>query len=272
MSIKNILVAYNGTSGAQSALELAKLLARKYGAHITGVLTHGLPAVLYSYGSHLPQLAMDQLEEADRDHRSTVRNNFLTATTDCAADTVHYLDVFGEADEKLMEVARTYDVVVMGAPERDSDFPHMEVHPDVIARNSGRPVIVVPPEYMTESLGDKAVIAWDGRRAAARAVSDAMKLLATQSEVTVLSVGKPEDTDLSPINQWLDRHDISFHNEVRVKAGSSVAECILDVVKQTGAGLLVMGAYEHSKFAEDLFGGVTNEVLKNVQVPVLLSH
>jgi len=35
---------------------------------------------------------------------------------------------------------------------------------------------------------------------------------------------------------------------------------------------LAMGAYEHAKLAEDLFGGVTNTVLKKSKVPVLLSH
>jgi nucleotide-binding universal stress UspA family protein len=46
----------------------------------------------------------------------------------------------------------------------------------------------------------------------------------------------------------------------------------LQECKDRGVGLLVMGAYEHSKFREDLFGGVTNEILQECPVPVLLSH
>ncbi|HSF92534.1 MAG TPA: universal stress protein, partial [Paracoccaceae bacterium] len=227
MSIKNILVAFNASNGARSALDLAKLMAKKYDAHLTGVLTHGLPAVLYSYGSHLPQLAMDQLEDADREHRAKVRNDFLTATTDCKTDTVHFMDVFGEADEKLMEVARTFDIVIMGTPEKDYEFPHMAVHPDVVARNSGRPVIVVPAGYRTESLGDVAVIAWDGRRAAARAVADAMNVLENKSNVTVLSVSKPDQTDLSSIDDLLARHGINFTNEVQPQGAETIASRIL---------------------------------------------
>jgi nucleotide-binding universal stress UspA family protein len=36
--------------------------------------------------------------------------------------------------------------------------------------------------------------------------------------------------------------------------------------------LLVMGAYEHSKFREDFLGGVTATVLREIEIPVLLSH
>ena len=33
-----------------------------------------------------------------------------------------------------------------------------------------------------------------------------------------------------------------------------------------------MGAYEHSKFSEDLLGGVTRDILENATLPVLMSH
>ena len=39
-----------------------------------------------------------------------------------------------------------------------------------------------------------------------------------------------------------------------------------------GAGILVMGAYEHSKFSEDLLGGVTRDILENADLPLLMSH
>ncbi len=274
MSIKNILVAYNGTKGAERALDVGRLMAQKYDAHLTGILTHGLPTVLYSYGSHLPQSAMEQLEEADREHRARVRKAFETATTDLESEKVHYLDVFGEADEKLMEVARTYDIVVMGANDSDSQYQHMEIHPDVITRNSGRPVLVVPEDYETEVLSDRALLAWDNRRAAARAMSDAMKILESKSAVTVLTVGHDDDFEevLKPITDHLLRHDIPVKAMQKPRGKGGIAAAILDAVDETGSGILVMGAYEHSKLAEDLFGGVTNTVLKKSKVPVLLSH
>jgi nucleotide-binding universal stress UspA family protein len=33
-----------------------------------------------------------------------------------------------------------------------------------------------------------------------------------------------------------------------------------------------MGAYEHSKFSEDLWGGVTRDILVDAHLPVMMSH
>ncbi len=275
MSCKNILVAYNGTKGAEAALSLGCLMAQNYDAHLTGILTHALPASLFtSYSAPIPQSAMDQLEDADREHRAKIRKNFEAATANLLAEKTHYMDVFGEADEKLMEAARTFDVVLMGNVDKDNGFPHMEIHPDVITRNSGRPVLVVPDDFKAEKLSTKVLLAWDGRRAAARAMLDAMPYLEDNTEVTVLTVGKDPDfkTRLRPILQHLERHNIRAKALQKPKGKGGIAATILDAVDETGAGFLVMGAYEHSKLAEDLFGGVTNTILQKTDVPVFMSH
>jgi nucleotide-binding universal stress UspA family protein len=59
---------------------------------------------------------------------------------------------------------------------------------------------------------------------------------------------------------------------VRVTGRGGVAATILDACAEVGAGLLVMGAYEHSKFAQDLLGGVTRDILAQAPLPVLMSH
>ena len=40
----------------------------------------------------------------------------------------------------------------------------------------------------------------------------------------------------------------------------------------TGADLLVMGAYGHSRLREALFGGATREMLELCKVPMLMAH
>jgi nucleotide-binding universal stress UspA family protein len=40
----------------------------------------------------------------------------------------------------------------------------------------------------------------------------------------------------------------------------------------TGADLLVMGAYGHSRLREALFGGATREMLETCPVPMLMAH
>jgi len=111
------LVSYNGSPQAQSALNTALVLAERYHAHLTGVLAHGMPYMLYSYGGHVPQSAMDQLLEADREHREQTRKAFMESASALPAAQVHFLDIEAEANEGLMEAALGYDLVVMGADE-----------------------------------------------------------------------------------------------------------------------------------------------------------
>jgi len=274
MSFQNILLAYNGTDSARSAFALATKIAGETGAHVTGVLTHGMPASFYSYASQMPVAVMAEAESVDNLHREEVRVAFFAQVTDIPADRLHYLDLRGEADLRLIETARTYDLVVMGPSQTKSDFPHMEAHPDVVARDSGRPVLLAPVVPHADSLNGHVLIAWDGRNAAARALADAMPLIKAANKVTVLSVGVHEQ-DAQPLDRLLthlERHGIKAELITRPKSMSRIGDIILKTAAEIGAGLVVMGAYEHSKFAEDLFGGATNRVLGRANIPILMSH
>ncbi|MEM9047619.1 MAG: universal stress protein [Pseudomonadota bacterium] len=273
MSIKNILVSYNATDPAKAALRLARLMAEKYEAHLTGILSYGPQEIVSSYAGYMPVGMAEQIAQADRALRSDIEKAFRKATADSPPDRTHFLDVFSSADDGLMECARNYDLIVMGAKGSETHVPHMEPHPDIVARHSGRPVLIVPKGYNTDALNEHALVAWDGGRAAARALADAMQMLETKTEVTVLTVGDPSDPDgLRDITAHLTRHGIAVTPRIVARNGQRIATVILDAVAEARAGLLVMGAYEHSKFAEDLFGGVTNTVLEGSHVPVLMSH
>jgi len=274
MSFKNILVAYSGSEASQAALTLASKLAIDLGAHVTGVLTHGMPAAFYSYASQMPQTVLAEAETADNDHRAIVQAKFFGQKTGVPADRIHYLDMRGEADLQLIETARTYDLVVMGPADPDADFPHMETHADVIARDSGRPVLLAPTVPHETALNGHVLIAWDGRNAAARALSDAMSLITAAKKVTILSVGVHEE-DKQALNRLLthlQRHGVSAELITRPKRMTRIGDIILETAAEIGAGLVVMGAYEHSKFAEDLFGGATNRVMARASIPILMAH
>ena len=150
--------------------------------------------------------------------------------------------------------------------------------PDLVALRSGSPVMVVPRDFNRGPINDHVVLAWDGTRAAARAMADAIHILEEVSLVTILTVGEPtpiEKARQADVATHLLRHGIDTelvtipnHRGNRV----SVGEVIVDYCEEKRPDVLVMGAYEHSKFREDYFGGVTNTVLKDVSIPVFMSH
>ena len=51
-----------------------------------------------------------------------------------------------------------------------------------------------------------------------------------------------------------------------------VADVITRHARDRNAGLLVMGAYSHSRLREALLGGATRHMLERAEIPVLMAH
>lgn len=275
MSYQNILVAYTASEASNAALAVAIKLAKPTNAHVTGLLSHGLPASFYNYAAQVPHTTvLAELTESDTSRREEVRAAFFAQAGDMPTDRLHYLDMRGEPDMRLIESSRAYDLTVMGPTDTASEFPHMEGHPDVVAREAGRPVLLAPVEPTEQALNGHVLIAWDGGNAAARAVADALPLIKDAKTVSVLSVGAREE-DAQAMNRFmthLERHGKHPKPISLPKTRGRIGDIILSTAADIGAGLVIMGAYEHSKFAEDLFGGVTNRVIAKANIPILMSH
>jgi nucleotide-binding universal stress UspA family protein len=70
----------------------------------------------------------------------------------------------------------------------------------------------------------------------------------------------------------LARHEVRAQIERTILADVSVGDVLLSRAADVGADLLVMGAYGHSRKREALLGGATRTLLRNVAIPVLMSH
>jgi nucleotide-binding universal stress UspA family protein len=274
MSIKSILASYRGDAASCSGLELALYMAEKYQSHLTGVVWHGPSVIESRFGSYIPRDVAEMLAERDAGAVAEIRAEFEAHVAERGDPArTSFLDLAGVSDFSLADCARGYDIVVMGRHTIEAGREHFSARPDVVALRSGRPVIVVPTDYRNAALGEHALVAWDGKRAAARALGDAMHILETKTRVTVLTVGgtapdKPGDDVMA----LLARHGIPAERVVRPASRAGISATILDACAEVGAELLVMGAYEHSKFSEDLLGGVTRDILERAEIPVLMSH
>jgi nucleotide-binding universal stress UspA family protein len=274
MSIRSILAAYVGNATGSSGLRLAIHMARKYDAHLTGIVWHGPSPLETRYSSYMTREIRQLLSARDTEVVDEIRADFDARVKEADLSSgADFLDLGSASDFSLAECARGYDVIVMSSRAAELGQEHFAARPDVVALRSGRPVILVPPDYDVDSLGEHAVVAWDGKRAAARALGDAMHILETKEKVTILTIGeKPTTGPGADITELLAHHGIETERLVRPAGSKGIGQTILDACHETGAGLLIMGAYEHSKFSEDLLGGVTRDILENARLPVLMSH
>jgi len=272
MSIKSILSAYSGHASRGSELRYAVFLAKHNDAWLTGVLRHSQSDMERTLRGLVPNKHLKAFFEAEQERVSEVAARFHTITSEAGlAERSDFVDLGVEKGGSLSDFARVFDLVVTGVHSRDENEEHMSANPDLIALRSGRPVIVVPDGYAAEGLADHALVAWDGKRSSARAVGDAMVGLEDKAKVTLFTVGseKAPGTDLLLRN--LERHGIDADLLLRPKM-KSIAATILAAAQEISAKLIVMGAFEHSKFSHDVFGGVTTDVMRDTEVPVFLSH
>lgn len=142
---------------------------------------------------------------------------------------------------------------------------------------SGRPTLLLPERDggALPALGT-VVVAWDHSAVAARALADAMPVLAAAGQVRIVTVTgeKALGAPLPPseLVRHLACHGIEAAVEEVAAGGRAVGEALQAYAAQHGAGLLVMGAYGHSRLREIVLGGATRSMLAQAPLPILLSR
>ncbi len=164
------------------------------------------------------------------------------------------------------------DITIMQTP--DSEISHAAFEGALF--KSGRPVLLIPPRWRGETLGENVVIGWKPTREAARAIADAMPFLTRAKKVTVLTVDAAPDS----YGQGPGR-DIATHlarEGVRVEVrnldgmGRLAETSLIEEARALEADLLVVGGYGHGRLTEFVFGGVTRALSRTSPIPVLVSH
>lgn len=272
MSIKSILSAYSGDAAKGSGLRHALRLAKHHDAWLTGVLRHSQSDMERTLRGIVPNEYLKSFFEAEQVRVNEVIERFHAITAQAGlADKCDFVDLSVDKGCSLSEFARPFDLVVTGVHSSDPTENHMSANPDLIALRSGRPVLVVPDNFEAAGLAEHALVAWDGKRASARALGDAMSTLEEKAKVTLLTVGSTPAPGTEILLRNLERHAIDVDLILKPRQ-KSIADTILSTAQQVSAKLVVMGAFEHSKFSHDVFGGVTTDVMRDTDVPVFLSH
>lgn len=274
LPLRNILVALDQDPVSDTAMKAALAIHRANDAHVTAIVSlyraSGPSGSLFPW---VPEAIRTTIEKAALDAHDAVERRFLEATADLDPAKIHLIERVTATDTSVAQASRFFDVTVVGIPD---DMESALLHPDRIALLSGRPVLAVPQRTDATRTATKAAVAWDGSRAASRALFSSMRMLSTKDEVVLITVDetakiKAEGFGLDPKTS-LERQGIPSE-WIRVEAKDHrVAETILGTATDHGAEVLIMGAFEHSKFREDLFGGVTRDVLASTKIPVFLAH
>lgn len=167
--------------------------------------------------------------------------------------------------------ARTFDCSLLMPMASSEDQAAVA---EAVLFGSGGPAWLFPMGEVTAHLASAAV-AWDGSRAAARAVRDALPILSFVKHVTILCAtdDKPvEPTTVGALQDFLRHHGIAAEAHVFKRSDRAIGEALQQAALDSGAGVLVMGAYGHSRLREFVLGGATKTVLADRRMPIIMSH
>jgi nucleotide-binding universal stress UspA family protein len=174
--------------------------------------------------------------------------------------------------ERAAAHARYYDLALAGW---EAGNPTSRMTAEALIFGAGRPVLVLPELAVRQEVASVA-IAWDGTRTAARAVADALPFLQRASRIAVLTVvGEKPLAEASPGRRLAD--GLGERGFLAEALTAEAEDCPVAVTLQeraiaTGADLLVMGGYGHSRIRDFVLGGATQGALDDLRLPVLMSH
>jgi len=124
------------------------------------------------------------------------------------------------------------------------------------------------------AIGARALVAWNGGREAARALRDALPLLADGAAVEVrMAHPNPDEGDPAQgLRRRLEGLGLKVNVVVAAHPEERISDWIRDEAKRTGCDLIVMGLYGHTRMREFVLGGVSRGMLHDPPLPVLISH
>ncbi|RZI40688.1 universal stress protein [Herbaspirillum sp. HC18] len=274
MSYKTILVHVDESSHASERIKIAAAIAMAESAHLIGTAVTGAsrylarPNVLAvldpSLRTHLDFL-QDRAMRGLEDFESAVQKLGLPSFEQRLVD--------DEAGGGICLQARYADLVVIGQNDPAEISPVvMPDFPQYVVLHCGRPVLIVPHSGHFDTIGKRALIAWNASMEATRAVTDALPLLrrAHTIDAAVINADPQAGNPGADIVQYLRRHGVKAELLLRRTEGD-VGTALLSLAAELGSDLLVMGGYGHVRFREIVLGHATQSVLASMTLPVVMS-
>jgi nucleotide-binding universal stress UspA family protein len=277
MRFKTIVAILQNEQDGERVLDCVIPLADRFDSHLIGIHAESLP-VPYTSTTGFPDTEFLQASAAmNRERADKLQALFLERIqeSDLSFEWRSLESFSGDSALTGISSVRAADLIIAAQRESGGD-PSADI--DTLVYDAGRPVLVVPHSGPLVTSFKHVLLAWNGSKEAARAAFDALPFIIEAEKTDILVIDPPGTLDETPeaagaeIAAALSRHGATVSVSVQKSGGVSVDDVIQTRIAETGADLLVLGAYSHSWLRQLLFGGVTRTVLRTVPVAAFLSR
>lgn len=269
MTFKDILVHIDNRPTCATRVAVAIRMARQHRARLAGLYVIPHP---YFASHHVDPQGL--AEAARLRFEAAVADAQLESEWICVDSQTSGLEL-----SHIINLQSHYrDLLVIG--QTNLSVPDRTIPPDLPERavlGTGRPVLVVPYAGEFQALGRRVMLAWRGGPESARALHDALPLLAQAESVRVITIQGPGGDESykshnADICHHLVHYGINASGEKRVCGDLSIGDMLLNRCADEGIDLLVMGAFAQSRRGHQTLGDVGRYLLEFMTVPVLMSH
>lgn len=277
MSYRTLMVHADIGGKNDDLFRLAGNLAERFEAKVIGIAACMPPQPIYYTDYYVVTDFIEQDRAAIKEQMQRAEQAFRTALEGrCRSldwrTAYHYEPVASY----LAREARTADLILIdrNAGHTELDASRRVAISDLLTA-VGRPVLVTPSAGPILDIG-QVVIGWKDTREAQRAVAAALPLLKIASHVTIVSIVPERELSnaheaVKEVADWLKQHGVAAETQP-VLATHEDASQLEAIAKEKHAGLVVTGAYGHSRLREWIMGGVTRELVLHSDQCALLSH
>lgn len=268
--MKNLLLLVHDDAGQESRLQTALDLTRGLNGHLTCVDVVQMPMLITADAYNGAAAAMLLADERAREAGNATALKSRLAKEDVSWD---WKDATGSFAQSLIDAADVADLIVVNRDLGIAASPEMRRVAAAVTSKARVPVVAVSDDLTGFPVYGRAMIAWDGSPSVMATMRACVPLLKLASAVHIVTVvDGSERTDADEAATYLSRHGI-YPSIYRIKDGKRpVDQLIAEEAKIWKADYCLMGAYNHSRIAEAIFGGVTSRMLRNSALPLVLGH
>ena len=278
--IKEALVCLESSASSDAATRLAITIANQSKARLVGLAIVDEPDIRAgaatgiggaSYKHERDEALVADARHAAADALALFERRCREANVDASA-----LEIVGRPADSILAEMETRDLTIIG---RDANF-RFETESDdaatreaILHRATG-PVLLVP-ESASGPIAQNIVVAYDGSRAAKRAIASfAASGLAASRNVHVATVddngAQAYEMASAGVKALADAGVAAVPHNI-VTALTNV-EALFKFAGEIHAGLVVMGAFAHSRLAHLFHGSVTRGLVERTDIPLYLQH
>ncbi|HKQ95449.1 MAG TPA: universal stress protein [Aestuariivirgaceae bacterium] len=280
MSYKTLLVSLNEIERLDALLAIAGALARDHEAHILGLYVIPAPAVYPAVGPYVVPEVFDGLTRYFEEQAKGTRERFDAEMrkNGLSAEWLEWKSAAPAIAETVCDAGHSADLLLVSETNRDGKNGVELDFVENLVLGCGRPVIVVPRKATGGLEARQVVCGYNGSKESARAIHDAIPILRRADDVRLIWVDPAKDgvaADEVPgadMAVALGRHGVRATAEPMPTNGLNPAEALMMRARDLGAGLVVMGAYGHSRIREFVLGGATGYALNCMTVPIFMAH